>query len=171
MNLRKTILLGILIAIAIVLSIVESLISLSFFVIPGVKLGLANIVTLLVLYAFGEKEAASVVMIRILLVALISPVSTLISFALSLGGGIVALVVMILLKKIKSISILTVSVFGALAHMVGQISVAIFILDSPTLIYYLPYMILLSIPTGLITGYVGKRVVPFFQQKVSQYMK
>jgi len=171
MNLRKTILLGILIAIAIVLSIVESLISLSFFVIPGVKLGLANIVTLLVLYAFGEKEAATVVIIRILLVALISPVSTLISFALSLGGGLAALVVMILLKKMKSISILTVSVFGALAHMIGQISVAIFVLDSPTLIYYLPYMILLSIPTGLITGYVGKRLVPFFKQRVSQYMK
>lgn len=168
LNLRKVIFLGIMVSIGIVLSIIESMISISLFVIPGVKLGLANIITLIILYVYGPKEAASVVMIRIILVALISPVSTLISFSLSLSGGILAIVTMILLKKFRSLSMMSVSVMGALMHMVGQIFMAIFLLETPTLIFYLPYMILLSIPTGIFTGYIGRRMVDIFKNQLQK---
>lgn len=168
MNLRKTIFIGILISISIVLSILESMISVSLFIIPGVKLGLANIITLIVLYIYGEKEALIVVIIRILLVALISPVSTIISFSLSISGGFFAIITMILLRKIKTLSIIGVSVMGSLMHMVGQILLAIFLLDTPTLIFYLPYMILLSIPTGIFTGYVGKKMVYIFDHQLAK---
>ncbi|MGD9909158.1 MAG: Gx transporter family protein [Candidatus Izemoplasmatales bacterium] len=156
------------ISISIVLSILESMISVSLFIIPGVKLGLANIITLIVLYIYGEKEALIVVVIRILLVALISPVSTIISFSLSISGGFFAIITMILLRKIKTLSIISVSVMGSLMHMVGQILLAIFLLDTPTLIFYLPYMILLSIPTGIFTGYVGKKMVYIFNHQLSK---
>lgn len=159
MNLKKTIFLSIMISISIVLSIVESLISVSLFIIPGVKLGLANIITLIVLYIYGPKESFVVVILRILLVALISPVSTLLSFALSVCGGLFAILTMVLLKKVKSLSIMSVSVGGSLMHMVGQIAIAIVLLETPTLIYYLPYMILLSIPTGVFTGIISKRLI------------
>lgn len=143
------------------------MISISLFIIPGVKLGLANIITLIVLYIYGEKEAFIVVIIRILLVALISPVSTIISFSLSISGGFFAIITMILLKKMKALSIIGVSVMGSLMHMVGQIMLAIFLLDTPTLIFYLPYMILLSIPTGIFTGFVGKKMVDIFNRQLS----
>lgn len=163
MKLRKTVFLSMMISVSIVLSIVESMISTTLFIIPGVKLGLANIITLIILYIYGEREAFLVVITRILLVALISPVSTLISFALSISGGLLAIIAMILVKKIKSLSILSTSVIGSLSHMVGQIAMAIIILDTPSLIYYLPYMILLSIPTGVFTGLVGKKLVIVFE--------
>ncbi|MBU0997017.1 MAG: Gx transporter family protein [Firmicutes bacterium] len=167
MNLKKIVFLGIMISASVVLSIVESMISVTLFIIPGVKLGLANIVTLIILYIFGKKEAFIVVVIRILVVALVSPVSTFISFSLSISGGMLAIIAMILLKNIKSLSIMSVSVVGALMHMVGQIIAAIFILETPTLIYYLPYMILLSIPTGIFTGYVGKKLIDLFNNHLS----
>ncbi len=157
------------ISISIVLSILESTISVSLFIIPGVKLGLANIITLIVLYIYGKKEAFIVVIIRILLVALISPVSTIISFSLSISGGAMAVLTMILLKKVKSLSIMSVSVMGALMHMVGQIGMAIFLLDTPTLVFYLPYMILLSIPTGIFTGFVGKKMVHVFEHQLKNH--
>ena len=152
---------------SVVLSIVESMISVTLFIIPGVKLGLANIITLVILYIYGKKEALIVVIIRILVVALVSPVSTILSFSLSLSGGLFAILAMMLLKNIKSLSIMSVSVVGALMHMIGQILMAILILDTPTLIYYLPYMILLSIPTGIFTGFIGKKLIDLFHNQLS----
>lgn len=165
MRLRKIIFLSIMVSVAIVLSIVESLISTSLFIIPGVKLGLANIITLIILYIYGTKEAFVVVILRILLAALISPVSTLLSFALSLSGGLMAILAMILMRKFKSFSIMSVSIMGSLFHMIGQIGTAIFLLDTATLIYYLPYMMLLSIPTGIFTGIVGKKLIAQFEKQ------
>ncbi len=167
MNLKKIVFLGIMISASVVLSIVESMISVTLFIIPGVKLGLANIITLVILYIYGKKEALIVVIIRILVVALVSPVSTILSFSLSLSGGLFAILAMMLLKNIKSLSIMSVSVVGALMHMIGQILMAILILDTPTLIYYLPYMILLSIPTGIFTGFIGKKLIDLFHNQLS----
>ncbi|MDD3122709.1 MAG: Gx transporter family protein [Candidatus Izemoplasmatales bacterium] len=166
-KLKKTIFIAIMISMSIVLSIVESMISTTFFIIPGVKIGLANILTLVVLYIYGEKEALIVVVIRILLVAIISPVSTLLSFSLSISGGLFAIVTMIFVKKIKSLSIMSTSVMGSLMHMVGQILMAMFVLETPTLIYYLPYMMILSVPTGIFTGIIGKKLVYIFEHQLN----
>jgi heptaprenyl diphosphate synthase len=166
-KLKKTIFIAIMISMSIVLSIVESMISTTLFIIPGVKIGLANIITLIVLYIYGEKEAFIVVVIRILLVAIISPVSTLLSFSLSISGGLFAIITMILVKKIKSLSIMSTSVMGSLMHMVGQILMAMFVLETPTLIYYLPYMMILSVPTGIFTGIIGKKLIYIFEHQLN----
>ncbi|MDD3126644.1 MAG: Gx transporter family protein [Candidatus Izemoplasmatales bacterium] len=156
MKLRKIIILGIMVAISIVVSIVEAQISTFLFIIPGVKLGLANIVTLVVLYVFGWKDALIVLVLRIALVALLY--SAMPAPLLSFAGGILAFVMMVVFKKINRFSILSVSVVGALFHMVGQIVMAIFILGTEELLYYLPYMMIISVPTGIITGLVAKRL-------------
>jgi len=167
MALRKTVTIAVLIAVSIVLSIVESMISTFVFIIPGVKLGLANIVTLIVLYIYGPKEAGIVAFLRIVLVALIfgglfSPASI-----MSFAGGTLAYLAMIAMKGVRRFSILSVSVAGALFHMVGQIGAAIFVLETAALIYYLPYMILLAVPTGVFTGLVGKKLVKVFQDRAA----
>lgn len=166
MKLKKLIFIAIMISSSIVLSIVESMISSAVFIIPGVKLGLANIITLIILYIYGKKDASLVVILRIFLVALVYSGLFNPTAWMSLAGGVFALLTMILMKQIKIFSIVSVSVAGALTHMVGQITMAIFVLDTPTLIYYLPYMILISIPTGIFTGVVGKKLIGIFENQL-----
>lgn len=166
MKLKKLIFIAIMISIAIVLSIIESMISVTLFIIPGVKLGLANIITLVILYIYGEKEAFVVSILRIFIVALIYSGLFQPASLMSLAGGIVAYLAMILIKHLPKFSIVSVSIGGALMHMVGQISMAIVVLDTPTLIYYLPYMILISIPTGIFTGLIGKKMIDIFHNQL-----
>ncbi len=166
MKTKKIIFLSLMISIAIVLSIVESMISRFFFIIPGVKLGLANIVTLVVLYLYGKKEAFTVLVIRVLLVGLIYSGLFSTSFWISLSGGLVAVTTMILMSQTK-FSIYSVSVAGSMMHMVGQLAVAIFLLSTETLVYYLPIMIMLSVPTGILTAYLAKRVIAILTAKTS----
>jgi heptaprenyl diphosphate synthase len=167
MKLRKIIFLAIMISISIVLSIVESMISITIFIIPGVKLGLANIITLVVLYIYGGKEAFVVSIFRIFIVSLIYSGLFTPTSMMSLAGGIIAYLTMVAIKQIPKLSIVSVSVMGALMHMVGQIGMAIIVLDTPTLIYYLPYMILISIPTGLLTGLVGRKMTDIFHNQLN----
>ncbi|PKK99914.1 MAG: heptaprenyl diphosphate synthase [Tenericutes bacterium HGW-Tenericutes-1] len=166
MKLKKIIFLAIMISISIVLSIVESMISVTVFIIPGVKLGLANIITLVILYIYGGKEAFVVSILRIFIVSLIYSGLFTPTSLMSLSGGIVAYLAMIGVKQLPKLSIVSVSVTGALMHMVGQIAMAIVVLDTPTLIYYLPYMILISIPTGILTGLVGKKMIDIFHNQL-----
>jgi len=180
MALRKTVTIAVLIAGSIVLSIVESMISAFVFIIPGVKLGLANIVTLIVLYIYGPKEAGAVAFLRIVLVVLITPVAGgglfspvagggLFSPAsfMSFFGGMLAYGAMIGMHAFKRFSIVSVSVAGALFHMIGQIGAAIVVLQTEALVYYLPYMIILSVPTGVFTGLVGKKLVAVFRSRAA----
>jgi heptaprenyl diphosphate synthase len=162
MKIRKMIFLGIMISISIVVSIVEAQISTVLFIIPGVKLGLANIVTLIILYIYGKKDAFLVLILRILIVALIY--SAMPAPLLSLAGGLCAFGAMILFQRFKSLSIISVSVAGALMHMVGQILMAILILKTELLILYLPYMLILSVPTGIFTGIVAKKLTQVFEK-------
>jgi heptaprenyl diphosphate synthase len=127
--------------------------------IPGVKLGLANIVTLIVMYTYGEKDAFTLVLIRILLVSLLIGSFLSPTFAMSLTGGMVAFSMMFIAKKTKLFSMVGVSVFGALGHATGQILAAIFFLQTPELIYYWPFIFVLSIPTGLFTGLVANKFI------------
>jgi heptaprenyl diphosphate synthase len=156
------------IAISIVLSIVESVVATFFFAFPGMKLGLANVATLVVIFTMGRKEGAIVAILRILLVGLIYSGLFTPSFWISLGGGTAALGIMLLLKNSK-LSILTISVLASLMHMVGQIIIVIFVVQTATLIYLLPYMMIISVPTGLLTGYLAKRLIRDFSAKIMEY--
>lgn len=156
------------IAMSIALSIIESVVSAFFFAFPGIKLGLANIATLVVIFTMGRKEGATVALLRIFLVGLIYSGLFSPSFLISLGGGICALMIMLALKNSK-LSIFTISVLASLSHMVGQIAIAILVVKTTTLLYYLPYMMIISVPTGLVTGYLAKRIITDFSQKIMNY--
>lgn len=156
------------IAISVVLSIIETAISGMIFLIPGVKLGLANVITLIVLMTLGERDAFLVVIVRLLIVALTYSGLFSNSFWISISGGMLAILAMILIKKTK-LSIFSISVFGSLMHMVGQIAAAIVVSNTQALIYMLPYMMALSVPTGLVTGYLAKRIISNFTEKIRSF--
>lgn len=168
MKIRKLVFLSFMIAISVVLSIIETAISGMIFLIPGVKLGLANVITLIVLMTLGERDAFLVVIVRLLIVALTYSGLFSNSFWISISGGMLAILAMILIKKTK-LSIFSISVFGSLMHMVGQIAAAIVVSNTQALIYMLPYMMALSVPTGLVTGYLAKRIISNFTEKIRSF--
>ncbi len=165
MKTRKLIFLSLMISISIVLSIVESSISVFLFVIPGVKLGLANVVTLVVLYLYGRRDAFTVLIIRVFLVGLIYSGIFSTTFWISLSGGLLAILTMILVSETK-LGIYSVSVSGSLMHMVGQIGAAIVVLSTSTLLYYLPVMVMLSVPTGVLTAFLASKVIVNLKTKI-----
>jgi len=165
---RKLVFLAIMISISVVLSIIETAISGMIFLVPGVKLGLANVITLIILMTLGEKEAFLVVIVRILIVSLTYSGLFSNSFWISLSGGLLAILAMVLIKKTK-LSIFSISVFGSLMHMVGQMGAAIIVSNTETLIYLLPYMIALSVPTGLITAYLANKVIGNFSETIKEF--
>ncbi len=142
-----------LLAMAIVLNMVETLIPIF---IPGVKLGLANIIILIMLYEFKPTEALIVNLLRIIIVGLIR--STLLSptFLMSLTGGIFSYLLMLLFSRGKIFSPIGVSVLGAVGHTVGQIVIANILLDTTAVVYYLPLIALLSVFTGVFSGILAR---------------
>lgn len=152
MKTKRLVTLAILLSMSIIMSLVEMLIPTT--QIPGVKLGLANIVTLIIIYTYGEKQAFSLVLLRIFLVALLIG-STPFTFFMSFSGGMFAFTLMFLTKKTNLFSTVGVSVFGSLGHATGQIFAAVLFLETIELLYYWPFIFLLSIPTGIFTGMVA----------------
>ena len=141
---------AVLIALALALSYTERFIPLQLVIpLPGVKLGLANIVTLVALYLLGWKRTLPIVVIRCFLGALFGSLTGL---AFSLTGGLISLAVMALCKKIPVFSIYGVSILGAAAHNIGQILAAMALMASVYVGAYLPYLLLIAICTGLATG-------------------
>ena len=157
MNIHKITLVGVLIAGAVVIGYLDSLIpSVG---IPGIKLGLANIVILITLYELGIKEAIFVNALRVVLVSLIAGTLLSYGFLMSLAGAILSLGVMILFHSlIKKFSIIGVSVLGALFHVIGQIIVAMIFLESVYVLYYLPFIAVTSIITGVFVG-IGSQLI------------
>lgn len=158
MKVQKIALLGVLTAITIVLGIVESFIpSIG---IPGVKLGLANIAILIVLYELGIWEATVVNLIRVLVVALVRGTFLSMGFLMSLTGATLSLGIMILFYLlIKKFSIIGVSVIGSLFHVTGQILVAMAFLGTAYVVFYLPFIAISAIICGVIVGVVAKLVI------------
>lgn len=152
MKTRKAVTLALLLSMSIVLSIVESF--LPTFNIPGAKLGLANIITLVLLYNFDDKDTFTMVILRIILVSILKglPIS---SFLISLSGGLTAFFLMWFFKRLRVFSVISVSVMGSIGHSLGQIVMAIIILSTPGLVYYYPFLFLLAIPTGIFVGFSG----------------
>lgn len=148
-GLRRLVLLSLLAAVATVLGYVESLLPPLLALAPGVKLGLANIVSLFALYRLGARDAFAVVLVRCLLSALLwgGPLS----LAYSLCGGLLSCAGMALLRRLggRWLSIFGVSMAGAALHHVGQLAAATLLLNGTPVFYYLPYMTLLALPTGL----------------------
>lgn len=152
MGKTKTIALcAVMIALALALSYTERFIPLQLVIpLPGVKLGLANIVTLIALYLLDTKRAFLILIPRCIFGAVFGGGITGLLF--SLCGGTLALTVMSLTKKLPLFSIYGVSILGAAAHNIGQILAAMVLMHSVYIGAYLPYLLLVAILTGLLTG-------------------
>lgn len=146
---KSVALLGICTAIAMVLSYLESLIPLSFAV-PGVKLGLANIAVVFVLYKLGAKEAVLVSAFRIIWMAILF--GNFLTLAYSAAGAVLSLTAMILLKRSERFSAVGVSVTGGILHNAGQILVAMLIMETAQIVYYLPVLCISGIAAGVAVG-------------------
>lgn len=158
MNVHKITMLGVLSAITIVIAIAESFIpSIG---IPGVKLGLANIVILIVLYEIGILEAIIINFIRVIIVALVRGTFLSMGFLMSLTGALMSLGVMILFYLlIKKFSIIGVSVIGSIFHVTGQILIAMIYLGTVYVIYYLPIIMVSAILTGVLVGVIARLII------------
>ena len=139
------------IALALALSYTERFIPLQLLIpLPGIKLGLANIVTLVAIYLFKTRYALMILIIRCILGAVFGGGIT--GLAFSLCGGLLAMGVMVLMRKVPLFSIYGVSIFGAAAHNIGQILASMVLMHSVYIGAYLPYLLLVAIFTGLLTG-------------------
>ena len=157
MRVKKLTQLSVLCAIALTIFMVEAQIP-PLLPIPGIKLGLANIVTVFAVFALGPKEAAAVLFVRIFLGAVFAGNFSTIFY--SAAGGGLAILVTIGLRRILSKNQLWVAgCLGAVAHSVGQMAMAIAITQTGELLLYLPVMIVVSIVTGLFTGLCAQFLV------------
>lgn len=156
MNTKKTAYLGVCLALALVCSYVESLIPF-FFGIPGAKLGLTNIVVILMLYMIGAKEAFSVSMLRIVLSGFLF--GNLFSIIYSLAGGILSFFCMVLLKRTKIFHVISISAAGGITHNLGQIAVAAVVVENANLFYYFPALMLAGAVTGIVIGIAAQEIL------------
>lgn len=156
MKTKKTAYLGLLIALAFVFSYIEFLIPVNIGV-PGAKLGLANLVVIVALYTLGEKDAFLLSVVRIVLVGFTFANTA--SMIYSLAGGCLSYAAMLIAKKTKLLSITGVSVIGGVFHNVGQIIVAMLVLETASLIYYLPVLLIAGIASGVAIGVLGAMIV------------
>lgn len=141
-------------ALALGLSWLERFIPLQLLIpLPGLKLGLANLVTLFALYFLGGRSALQILCVRCFLGSLFGGGLT--AFCFSITGGLLALAVMALVRRLPVLSLYGVSLCGAAAHQVGQVLVAAALLRSGYVAAYLPFLLLVSLATGFLTGAIS----------------
>ena len=157
MKSKKLITLALLTAVSLILFVLENQIPAPVPV-PGVKLGLGNIIVVCVLFLYGRKEALAVLLVKVLLSAVLT--GNLGALAYSLAGGLLSLGAMCLLKGLLREKQLWVgSVIGAMFHNLGQLLAALIIAETPGLIAYLPILELSGMVTGLFTGLAAQAAV------------
>lgn len=144
---------GVFTALALIFSYVETLIPINFGI-PGVKLGLANLIIVVALYKMRLSEAFLLSVTRVLLSGFIF--GNYFSIAYSLAGGILSLAVMALLKKSGGFSVKGVSIAGGVFHNVGQLVVAALVVETFSVTYYFPVLLIAGLVTGLVIGIVAE---------------
>jgi len=149
---KKVALYGVLIALAMVLSYLESLIP-AFFAVPGMKLGLTNLVILLALYLINWQSAMVINVIRVILAGILF--GNIYSLAYSIAGALLSGAGMILLKKTGKFRIITVSIAGGVLHNIGQILVAVLVLHTVSVAWYILILWFTGIAAGAVIGIIG----------------
>ncbi|MCM2359112.1 MAG: Gx transporter family protein [Geobacteraceae bacterium] len=158
-NTRRLVFLSVLIAMGTVLHVVEGMVPVPL-PIPGVKLGLANMVTLIALHSYGARDGVTVAVARVLLGSLIGGVFLSPGFLLSLTGAVSSTLIMALLLKYSDcFSVIGISMAGAVGHNMGQLLAAFLLLQNKSIFFYLPVLLMAGIPTGLFTGYILKSLL------------
>jgi heptaprenyl diphosphate synthase len=164
---RHIVLLALFVTIASILHVVESYLPVPLPV-PGVKLGLANVVSLVVIVVYSWREALYVSILRVVLGSLMGGTFLGFTFMMSMGGALVSTMAMFFARRffLPPFSLVGVSVLGAVVHNITQLLIAAIAINSWNLLWYLPYMLLFAIPTGIITGFVAR----YFLLKMSKVM-
>ena len=153
---RNVAYLGMYLALALICSYVESLIPF-YFGIPGVKLGLTNIVVVLLLYTLGAKEAFLVSVVRIILAGFLfgNPFSIL----YSLSGGALSFLAMYVLKRTEKLKVVTLSVAGGVMHNTGQLIMAALVVENYHILYYIPVLLTAGFITGFFIGILSQEII------------
>ncbi|TCL55036.1 heptaprenyl diphosphate synthase [Kineothrix alysoides] len=152
MKTRNVAMYGMLIALAFILSYIESIIPIPV-PIPGIKIGLANLVVITALFTMGPKQAFVLSMLRIVLVGF--TFGNLSTMMFSFAGGMLSWLLMVAAKRWKRFSMTGVSILGGIGHNIGQILVAMWVINNSVLLYYLPFLIISGLVTGAVIGIVG----------------
>ena len=151
-QLKRLMIIAMLLTLAIIVNYMESFIPVF---IPGVRLGLANVIILIMLYEFRIYEAFTVDILRIFIVSLIRGTLFAPVFFMSLAGGILSFIIMLIFTRIKVFSSIGTSAMGAISHTTGQILALIIITSTVQVINYIPIIGLISIATGILSGFVA----------------
>ena len=157
MKTKKVAFLGVSIALAMILSYVESQIP-ALVAIPGIKVGLPNLVIVFLLYKMSWKDATIVSIIRILLVAMVFG-QNIMMVSFSIAGAVLSLTSMILLKKTNWCSTITVSIVGGIFHNIGQIVAAILWTETVGIVTYLPVLLISGTVAGAVVGLISGMLV------------
>lgn len=147
---------GVFTALALIFSYVETLIPVNFGI-PGAKLGLANLIIVIFLYKTNWREALLLSVVRIVLSGFIF--GNLFAILYSLAGGILSLAVMVLLQKSGKFSVIGVSIAGGASHNVGQLIVAMIVVETYQVGYYLPVLLVAGVITGALIGIISSQVL------------
>ncbi len=153
---QKLTLLAMLLSLALILGYIEHLVPI-ITTVPGVKLGLSNIVLLICLYAIGAKETIALMLLKVLLSAFLFSGFSMMLYALA--GGILSVLAMLLGRYMLKLSLIGTSVLGGVFHNIGQILLAILVLNQPLLLYYMGILMIVGTVTGLLTGLVAQLVL------------
>ena len=153
---NKVAVFGVFTSLALILSYVELLIPINFGI-PGMKLGLANLLVVILLYKGCPRDALLLSVIRILLSGLIF--GNMFSIFYSLGGGLLSLAVMVFLKKTGQFTVAGISSGGGASHNVGQLLVAMFVVQTYQVGYYLPVLLIAGVITGAVIGILSAEVL------------
>jgi len=153
---KKTAYMGIFLALALICSYIETLIPFHIGI-PGVKLGLTNIVIVWALYLLGAKEALAISVMRIVLSGMMF--GNAFSIAYSLAGGLLSFIVMFLLKKTGKFKCVSVSIAGGIFHNIGQLLVAAAIVQNLSVFYYIPVLFISGTITGLVIGVISQELI------------
>ncbi|MGL6199903.1 MAG: Gx transporter family protein [Lachnospiraceae bacterium] len=147
---------GVFAALALIFSYVEGLIPIQLGI-PGVKLGLANLIVVIALYKVSWKETLLLAIVRVLLAGFLF--GNLFSIVYSLAGSLVSLAVMMGLKRSVRFSVIGVSIAGGTAHNIGQLAVAMLVLESSSIIYYAPMLLVAGVLTGMVIGIAANEML------------
>jgi len=161
LSVKKIAIIAIFISLALILSYVDSLIPLTIMV-PGIKIGLANVVIIFSLYMLGFNTALFISIIRVILSSVLF--GSILTFAYSMTGAMLSILVMVILKNKVKLSTLTISIIGAVMHNIGQILMAIILMNTKEIIYYLPILMITGMISGTIIGIISALLIKFFKK-------
>lgn len=147
---------GLLLATALILSYIESLIPF-FFGVPGMKLGLPNMAIVMALYMFGWKEAIVINVFRIVISGFLF--GNMYGILFSLSGAVISFIAMLIIKSTDRFSMTGTSIIGGVFHNIAQILVAAFVVNTSGIIYYMPVLIIAGVITGFINGTIASQVM------------